>query len=221
MTVEAYAAATPRQRLAYRFSRHPLNISLAYVTIFLYGMCFRSLVAQPRMHLDSAVSIAVHAAVVTVTALLGGVDAMLLVVMLPCAVASAIGAYFFYAQHNYPTVKLRKRSEWDYNFAALESSSFIQMNRLMHWFTGNIGYHHVHHLNFMIPFYRLPEAMAAIPELQNPGLTSLSPRDILACIRLKLWDPQQDRMITFKELASLKAEPSTTESFTAPALSSD
>ncbi len=66
------------------------------------------------------------------------------------------------------------------------------MGRLMRWFTGNIGYHHVHHLNSKIPFYRLPEAMAAIKELQDPVTTSLRPRDVFACLRLKLWDPDLD-----------------------------
>lgn len=64
-----------------------------------------------------------------------------------------------------------------------KSSSYMRLNKLMQWFTGNIGYHHVHHMNVLIPFYRLPEAMAAIPELQSPATTSLAPREILACFR--------------------------------------
>ena len=89
--------------------------------------------------------------------------------------------------------------EWDYIFAALHSSSYIRMSRLMCWFTGNIGYHHVHHLNSKIPFYRLPEAMAAIKELQAPVTTSLRPRDIFACLRLKLWDPVTEQHVPWKQ----------------------
>jgi omega-6 fatty acid desaturase (delta-12 desaturase) len=74
------------------------------------------------------------------------------------------------------------------NRAELESSSYMRLNRLMQWFTGNIGYHHIHHLNIRIPFYRLPEAMAAIPELQSPVTTTLAPRDIVDCFRSCLWD---------------------------------
>jgi len=70
---------------------------------------------------------------------------------------------------------------------------------LMHWFTGNVGYHHVHHLNAKIPFYRLPEAMAAIEELQSPGVTSLHPKDIVACFRLKLWDTENAQFISFRK----------------------
>ncbi len=72
------------------------------------------------------------------------------------------------------------------------------MGRLMRWFTGNIGYHHIHHLNARIPFYRLPEAMAGLAELQSPGATSLRLRDIIACLRLKLWDHDQDRLVSFQ-----------------------
>jgi omega-6 fatty acid desaturase (delta-12 desaturase) len=73
------------------------------------------------------------------------------------------------------------------------------MGRLMRWFTGNIGYHHVHHLNPKIPFYRLPEVMVAIKELQTPVITSLRPRDIAACLRLKLWDPVSEQHVPWKQ----------------------
>ena len=78
----------------------------------------------------------------------------------------------------------------------------FDMGPVGHWLTGNIGYHHVHHLNHRIPFYRLPEAMAAIPELQNPGRTSWHPREVMGCLRLALWDPEQERMLSFKEVLS-------------------
>ena len=76
----------------------------------------------------------------------------------------------------------------------------FDMSPVMHWFTGNIGYHHVHHLNHKIPFYRLPEAMEAMPELQTPYRTTWRPSDMWACLRLKLWDPKQGRLITWAEL---------------------
>ena len=79
------------------------------------------------------------------------------------------------------------------------SSSYMTMNPVMHWFTGNIGYHHIHHLNAKIPFYRLPETYQAIPELQNAKTTSLNPRDIIACFRLKVWDVEQQKMVSLHE----------------------
>jgi hypothetical protein len=105
----------------------------------------------------------------------------------------------FYAQHNFPGARFPNRAGWDYVAAALDSSSYLRMNPVMHWLTGNIGYHHVHHLNARIPFYRLPEAMAGIEELQSPGTTSLHPCDIYRCLRLKLWDPERERLVSFQE----------------------
>ena len=83
----------------------------------------------------------------------------------------------------------------------------MKLSPIMSWFTGNIGYHHVHHLNPHIPFYRLPEAMAAIPELQTPRTTSLHPLEIIRCLRLKLWDPELQRMISLRELALSSTQP--------------
>jgi len=85
------------------------------------------------------------------------------------------------------------------------------MNPVMRWFTANIGYHHVHHLNARIPFYRLPEAMAAIEDLQAPGTTSLRPADIIRCLRLNLWDPQKDRLVSFAEARRDRAAASSAE----------
>ena len=65
----------------------------------------------------------------------------------------------------------------------------------MSWFTANIGFHHIHHLNSRIPFYRLPDVMRELPELQNPRTTTLHPRDIRACLRLKLWDVASQTMV--------------------------
>ena len=119
--------------------------------------------------------------------------------ILPHFIATAIGSYLFYAQHNFPSVSFSDHSRWTYERAAFESSSFLVTGRIMAWFTANIGYHHLHHLNPRIPFYRLPEAVAGIPELQTPKTTSLRPAEILRCLRLKLWDPEANRMIGLRE----------------------
>ena len=82
----------------------------------------------------------------------------------------------------------------------MASSSYLRMGPLMNWFTANIGYHHVHHLNARIPFYRLPDAMRAIPALQAPECSSLAVADIRACLRLKLWDPDSQRLVPWNSL---------------------
>jgi omega-6 fatty acid desaturase (delta-12 desaturase) len=101
----------------------------------------------------------------------------------------------FYAQHNFPDVSFNDAAGWTYEKAAMVSSSFMRTNRIMAWFTGNIGYHHIHHLNARIPFYRLPEVLKKIPELQTPKTTSLNPMEIIRCLRLKVWDVESQRMV--------------------------
>jgi omega-6 fatty acid desaturase (delta-12 desaturase) len=198
MTTDAYARATAWERCRYVMARHPATIAFGYVSIFLYGMCLRSMLTNPRRHFDSGIALSLHLSLLTVLAFVAW-DIMLLGVILPFGIASAFGAYLFYAQHNFPEARIRDREKWNYVDAALNSSSYMKMGRLMCWFTANIGYHHIHHLNARIPFYRLPEAMAELEELQSPRTTSLNPLEIYRCLRLKLWDQNRDRLVTFRE----------------------
>lgn len=207
MTTGAWERANSKQRLAYVVIRHPITIALGYVTIFMYGMTIRSLTQNPREHWDSALALVVHFGCLLTLTWFGGYDALLFAMIIPFTIGSAAGAYLFYAQHNYPDMKIRDRADWDYVFAALHSSSYLPMNPVMQWFTGNIGFHHVHHLNHKIPFYRLPETMAYFPELQSPGKTTLWPWDVYRCCMLKLWDVKQDKLITFAEYNASKEAP--------------
>jgi omega-6 fatty acid desaturase (delta-12 desaturase) len=197
VTPQIWAKMKPRDRTMYRLIRHPLTILMGFFTIFMYGMCVSPLLRAPRKHWDCGLALVVTWSVsIGLVATLGW-SFWFFVYFLPLAVAMASGAYLFYAQHNFPDVHVQPRESWSYVRAALESSSYMKMGPVMRWFTGNIGYHHVHHLNQLIPFYRLPEAMAAIPELQTPPVTTLSPKDIAENFRLKLWDPELGRMVGF------------------------
>lgn len=200
MTLENYKTSTTKQRLSYAFSRHPLTIMLGYLTIFFWGISLRSFWVNPREHYDAGIAVLVH--LLLVGFLLWYAPAIaLFAVIIPLVIACGTGSYLFYAQHNFPGVRLFDKEHWNYVAAAIESSSYMKMGPIMHWFTGNIGYHHVHHLNAKIPFYRLPEAMAAIPEMQAPKTTSLSIMDIYKCFRLKVWDAQRQMYLTFAEAA--------------------
>lgn len=197
VTTDIWEKMSAKERLVYKAYRHPLTVFFAYFTVFFYGMCISSFLRQKRKNWDSLVAVLVHAGAAVVIPWQFGFEAYFFVWLLPIFVATMVGAYLFYAQHNYEDIHVQPRESWEYTRAALESSSFMEMNPVMHWLTGNIGYHHVHHLNPTIPFYRLPEAMAAIPELQNPGKTSLHPREIVRCFSLKLWDPASGRMVGY------------------------
>ena len=199
ITTQMWRDASGWQRFKYRLQRHPLIVMLGYFTIFAYSICLESLFRKPTRHWDSGLVLLVHAALISVLWVFGGFSLVLFVVLLPMLIASALGSYLFFAQHSYEQMSIIKSEDWTFDRAALESSSFMQLNRLMHWFTGNIGYHHIHHLNVRIPFYRLPEAMAAIPELQSPSTTSLKLRDIIGCFKSSLWDENRQCMVSYRD----------------------
>jgi omega-6 fatty acid desaturase (delta-12 desaturase) len=202
MCTESWRRATTWQRLRYRVSRHPLTILCAYVTVFLFGGCLIPLLTNPRKYWDGAFSLLAHGGIIALLCLYAGFDTALFAAVLPCAIAAILGAYLFYAQHAVEGLRIFPTNDWTYFQGALESSSYMKLGPIMNWFTGNIGYHHVHHLNSHIPFYRLPEAMAAIPALQHAAGTSLRPRDILACFQANLWDSRLQRMVSYREAGS-------------------
>lgn len=199
MTRQAWLRATPGQRLRYAAARHPFTILFGYVTVFLVGMTLRPFILDPRRHLDCLAALLLHGTLVTTLALLDPVS-LVHALLLPLFTASAAGSYLFYAQHNFPDAKVRSRAEWDHVSAALDSSSYMPLSPVLAWLTADIGFHHVHHLNARIPHYRLAEAARAIPELRRAGRTGLSLRDIRSCLRLKLWDEAQGRLVGFADL---------------------
>ncbi len=201
MTRKQFEAASGADRFRYLLMRHPLTILFGYVSMFLYGMCLAPFLNDPRKHWDCLLALLVHVALGAALVVLWGWPQMLLTQTLPHFITYAIGSYLFYAQHNFPGVAYNDKAGWTYEKAAMGSSSFLKTNRLMAWFTANIGFHHVHHLNAKIPFYRLPEAVREMPELQGAGTTSLHPRDIYRCLRLKVWDVARQQMISLREMS--------------------
>jgi omega-6 fatty acid desaturase (delta-12 desaturase) len=200
MTKAQFLKSSPGRRFGYLFVRHPLTILFGYVFMFLYGMCLNPFLNNPRKHFDCLVALVTHVAIGAALLYFFGWQTLLLAQTLPHFILYAIGTYLFYAQHNFPGVSFEDKSGWTYEKAALESSSYMVTSPIMGWFTANIGCHHVHHLNSRIPFYRLPEAIRAIPELQHAKTTSLRPRDVYRCLRLKVWDVGNQRMIPLSEI---------------------
>lgn len=194
VTKQKFLAASRGEQFTYLAIRHPLTIFLGYFSVFFFGMSVQSFISNPKKHWDSIVAIVFHLSLTACVIIFLGAKIWILTMLIPFMVASMLGAYLFYAQHNFPGVAFKEDIEWSYDNAALESSSYMKMNFFWNWMTANIGYHHIHHLNSRIPFYRLPEAMKAMPELQGATITSLKPKDIIACFKLKVWDPEQNKM---------------------------
>jgi omega-6 fatty acid desaturase (delta-12 desaturase) len=195
ITREKYDSLSSFEKFKYLVSRHPLTILFGYFTMFFYGISMRSFLNNPKKHYDSLIAMIIHIALIVLVIHFAGWQVWFFSMFIPFFISGALGDYLFYAQHNFPDVTFHENTEWAYEKAALESSSFMDMGPIMNWFTANIGFHHVHHLNSRIPFYRLPEVMRDLPELQHPKRTSLSIKDIAACLKLKVWDPAQGKMV--------------------------
>jgi omega-6 fatty acid desaturase (delta-12 desaturase) len=197
-TKEKFSNFSKKEKIEYLAVRHPVTIMLGYFSMFIIGMCYRSFTKSPSKHWDSLVALIIHVCAAVCIFIFLGWQAWLLAFFVPFLLAFALGSYLFYAQHNFPGVIFSSNASWAYEKAALESSSYMIMHPIMAWFTANIGYHHIHHLNSRIPFYRLPEVMKQFPELRKCKTTSLHPKDVIACLRLKVWDPVNQVMTGLK-----------------------
>ncbi len=201
-TTEKWRNASFKERIAYRVERHPLTILAGYFTVFFISVTLLPLLRNPARHWDSLLVLIGHGGLIAALWALGGFSTVLFVLLLPMTIASMIGSFLFFAQHSFEEMQILPAETWTSRRAALESSSYMKMNPVMCWFTGNIGYHHIHHLNVRIPFYRLPEAMDAIEALQDPATITLSLKDIRACFRCCLWDEGLGRMVSYREFAN-------------------
>jgi omega-6 fatty acid desaturase (delta-12 desaturase) len=193
-----YSKLNKSQKRIYLINRHPLTILFGYFTLFMYWLNIKSFFQSPKKHMDSMAAIILHFIGGSLIWHFYGVDTFFICWFSPFFIAFAMGSYLFYCQHNFPKAKFKEDHDWTYDNAALASTSHMVMNPLMQWFTGNIGLHHVHHLNSRIPFYRLEEALKSMPELHGVCTTSWSPLEIFRCFRLKVWDEENELMVPLK-----------------------
>ena len=197
VTYNQYRKMNLFERLVYRIERNSLIILFSYPAIFLIKQTIYPLIKLSGVRTDCVASLVLNF-LVGASLWLISPCLVIYIILIPNAITAMVGTYLFYAQHNFPDCKIVPQPNWDYCESALKGSSYLDTNRIMHWFSANIGYHHIHHLNHKIPFYRLPEAMKALAELQNPGSITLSPINIYQCLRLKFWSTELDRLVTFK-----------------------
>jgi omega-6 fatty acid desaturase (delta-12 desaturase) len=113
-----------------------------------------------------------------------------------------LGIWLFYVQHQFEESYFEKDDKWSFVKAAVEGSSYYQLPRLLQWITGNIGFHHVHHLNPKVPNYNLEKAHLAIPPLQKAMTINL--RTSLRSLRFRLWDEEKKTFIGFRELRAAR-----------------
>ena len=128
-----------------------------------------------------------------------GVTPVLKIYLPVIILAASIGGWLFYIQHQFPDTYWRRTEDWDFHEAAVLGSSYYELPKILRWFTGNIGMHHIHHLCSRIPNHRLVECFDTFPEL-NGISKRITLRDSLKCWRFALWDEEKGAMVSFDEI---------------------
>jgi omega-6 fatty acid desaturase (delta-12 desaturase) len=198
LTVGEYRARTWRGRLGYRMTRNPVVMfGLGPIIAMVIGPRIATRAQRPRLRHSVLSTDAVIVALLAASWWLIGWERFLLVWAPPALLAGSVGIWLFYVQHQFEDAYWQDAAQWDYTEAALLGSSYLELPRVLEFFTGHIGFHHVHHLNSRIPNYNLRRA-----HFENPifhQVPKLSLWDGLCAVRLKLWDQDRGKLVSFAE----------------------
>jgi omega-6 fatty acid desaturase (delta-12 desaturase) len=207
LTVREYRALSRWRRLGYRLYRHPI-VMFGVGPIYLFVLRHRLPLGLAREGLAPWIStMATNGAIAFVVAGMMwcvGVRPFLLVHLPITFVAGVVGMWLFFVQHQFEHTVWSEGEDWSFSRAALYGSSHYDLPAVLRWFTANIGMHHIHHLCSRIPFYRLPVALRDHPGLVTVGRLTLA--QSLACVRLVLWDETTRRLISFREMQTIRAD---------------
>jgi omega-6 fatty acid desaturase (delta-12 desaturase) len=198
LTVTEYNELPPRSRLAYRAFRNPaVMFGIGPIVALVVGPRLVARTARPRLRRSViGTNIALALLVGALCWLIGWSD-YLLVQAPTVLLAGSAGIWLFYVQHQFEDAYWESADDWSYADAALRGSSYLKLPKVLQFFSGNIGLHHVHHLSARIPNYNLQRAHDENPIFH--GVPILSLRDGMRAVRLKLWDEERRRMVTFAE----------------------
>lgn len=196
MTLGEYQDSSAWTRLLYRLYRNPV-VLFGLGAIFTFNLGHRLPTRKVRRAERMSVLFTnlLIVAVALVAARLMGWRTYLTIQLPVLWLAGVAGIWLFYVQHQFPGVYWARKGDWDPLRAALQGSSFYRLPALLRWFSGAIGYHHVHHLGPRIPNYRLKACFDAIPALQAPPPLTLGRS--FACVRLKVWDEDRQELVGF------------------------
>ncbi len=199
MTVEEYCSSSKLKRIGYRLYRNPL-------IFLLIGPGYTFLLAQRFMHgwedrnvrHSAAYTNLAIALILLVSYYTIGIKTYLKIQIPVMLIAGALGVWLFYVQHQFEGVYWARHADWDPLKAALEGSSFYKLPKLLQWFTGNIGLHHIHHVLPRIPNYYLQKCFDEVDFLQQ--VKPLTIKRSLKSLRLNLWDEKQQKLVGFRAL---------------------
>jgi omega-6 fatty acid desaturase (delta-12 desaturase) len=202
-TIDEYKALSSLSRLQYRLYRNPF-IFVLLGPIFLKLINDRT--TRDKELPSEAEKLNVHITNLLIAALVAaggiwiGFGSLFLILAPTYWFASAAGIWLFFVQHHFDPAYWKRNESWSLNEAALEGSTYLKLPKVLQWFTGNIGFHHIHHLKINVPNYRLQQAFEASPEYQK--VHTLTLRSSLKTMFLSLWDEDHGRLISFREVGS-------------------
>jgi omega-6 fatty acid desaturase (delta-12 desaturase) len=206
LTVSEYLGRSRWRRLSYRLVRNPL-ILLALGPIYIFLLKNRLPVelmdGGKEVWISAMATNGAIATIVVAMSWLVGIESFLLVQLPITLLASTIGIWLFYVQHQFEETYWDHQEDWSFHAGAIQGSTFFDLPAPLRWFTANIGVHHVHHLASRIPSYRLGEVLRDHPRLRE--VSRLTLRDSFRCFRLALWDEQQRRLVSFRDLRATAA----------------
>jgi omega-6 fatty acid desaturase (delta-12 desaturase) len=205
LTTSEYEALSRRGRLAYRMLRNPLVMfGLGPIVAMVIGPRIVARGARPRMRNSViAANVALAAVIGGLCWLIGWRD-YLLVVGAPALLAGSAGIWLFYVQHQFEDAYWESGEDWSYDEAALRGSYYLKLPKVLQFCSGNIGFHHVHHLSARIPNYNLQRAHEENPMFQ--AVPTLTLWDGMRAVRLKLWDEEQKRLVSFAQARRVQAD---------------
>ena len=207
LTVDEFAAASRWRRLAYRAYRNPfVMFGLGPIFVFVLQYRFNRSGARRKEKINTYVMNALIVSFYTLLGLVVGWKALLLVHVPIMYLAGMLGIWLFYVQHQFEESYFEHDEEWSYVLAAVEGSSYYKLPKLLQWLSGNIGFHHVHHLSPKIPNYLLEQAHNETPPLHKA--TTITIRESLQSLRFKLWDEQNKKFVSFKTVKARIAKKS-------------
>jgi omega-6 fatty acid desaturase (delta-12 desaturase) len=197
LTVNEYLQSTRRRRFAYRLARNPIVLFvLAPLYVFAVQHRFAVPIASPRERRSVHRTNWALLALALIMCAIIGLKTLLLIQLTVLAFAGALGLWLFYVQHQFQGAYWARSKHWDFTSAALQGSSFYKLPRILQWFTGNIGFHHIHHLSPRIPNYHLQRCHEA-----DPFFKTIKPVTLLAslrCLTFRLWDEQRNLYVGFR-----------------------
>jgi omega-6 fatty acid desaturase (delta-12 desaturase) len=202
LTVAEYQASSPLRKLAYRLFRNPLVMVMlgAPINFILLQRFPKGHELRNRQSLRSILSLNLTLLVAFgLPVALFGVLPVFGTYLPVIVIASWVGNWLFYVQHQFEGAHWERDGDWNFHEAAVVGSSYFKLPPVLQWFTGNIGLHHVHHLCSRVPNYRLQACLNAAPELDGIAKV-ITLRESLRCWRLALWDERRQLLVGFRDL---------------------